>query len=666
LNRLRTISSKAFGGSASALLVAFDYQYNAANQRTRVNREDGAYWVYTYDDLGQVISGRKYWGDGTEVAGQHFDYAFDTIGNRTATGGRASAVSAYTPNRLNQYSQRTVPSQVDVQGVANPTANVTVRVVDGTTFTAARKGEYYRHALNVGNNVYPEVEVKSLYGSTQTQTGRVFNRPATETFTYDADGNLTQDGRWTYVWDGENRLIEMKRDTGTPPGARQRLVFEYDHQGRRIRKRFDTHNGSGWDLGPDTAFAYDGWNLVAELNAASSNTRIRTYLWGLDLSGSEQGAGGVGGLWLVTDYTTVTYHWPACDGNGNVAALVAQANGSLSARYEYGPFGETLRATCPMAKQNPFRFSTKYTDNETGLLYYGYRYYDPVTGRWPNRDPIGEDGGFNLYKFVYNSPGNRIDPKGLNSLLSVVSGCAMSLLTESIDKKLDQQFVCKELADRMRGVTEPRKGEQDAYDIDLCNDFYLRPYFPPGHHPASVAKTLRNCILSGLKGKAVEKALEEVTDPVKLRILEKLLNAASDPDVDASINVKVDVKCVNKKAQLTLNYSTAVSVNGRSATLENQTVGPFGCSIGTQLFGGKKLDDCCAKCARQEEEEMSTARNTFSIWSMLLLLMSGCCTTQPSDPVASFLRTNPTEAKEYTRGQFGRLQHADRRAIREH
>jgi len=53
-----------------------------------------------------------------------------------------------------------------------------------------------------------------------------------------------------------------------------------------------------------------------------------------------------------------------------VAALVAQANGSLSARYEYGPFGETLRATGTLAKHNPFRFSTKYTDNETGLLYY--------------------------------------------------------------------------------------------------------------------------------------------------------------------------------------------------------------------------------------------------------------------------------------------------------
>jgi hypothetical protein len=93
-----------------------------------------------YDELGQVVSGRKYWADGTEVAGQQFDYTFDTIGNRKNTGGRASAVSTYSVNRLNQYSQRTVPNQVDVLGIANPTADVTVRVLGGTTFTAGRKG----------------------------------------------------------------------------------------------------------------------------------------------------------------------------------------------------------------------------------------------------------------------------------------------------------------------------------------------------------------------------------------------------------------------------------------------------------------------------------------------------------------------------------------------
>ena len=72
-------------------------------------------------------------------------------------------------------------------------------------------------------------------------------------------------------------------------------------------------------------------------------------------------------------------------------------------RYEYGPFGEVLRATGPMAKANPFRFSTKYQDDETNLLYYGYRYYSPSFGRWISRDPIAEKGGSNLYAFLANN-----------------------------------------------------------------------------------------------------------------------------------------------------------------------------------------------------------------------------------------------------------------------
>ncbi len=79
---------------------------------------------------------------------------------------------------------------------------------------------------------------------------------------------------------------------------------------------------------------------------------------------------------------------------------------------EYGPFGEVLRATGPMAEANALRFSTKYQDEETGLVYYGYRY--EKDGRWPNRDPIGERGGLNLYGFVGNNPISRIDPLGLD------------------------------------------------------------------------------------------------------------------------------------------------------------------------------------------------------------------------------------------------------------
>jgi RHS repeat-associated protein len=70
-----------------------------------------------------------------------------------------------------------------------------------------------------------------------------------------------------------------------------------------------------------------------------------------------------------------------------------------------------------MAKVNPFRFSTKYDDDESDFLYYGYRYYNPSTGRWLSRDPKGERGGKNLYGFVKNCPLNKVDPKGKDAMV---------------------------------------------------------------------------------------------------------------------------------------------------------------------------------------------------------------------------------------------------------
>jgi RHS repeat-associated protein len=92
--------------------------------------------------------------------------------------------------------------------------------------------------------------------------------------------------------------------------------------------------------------------------------------------------------------------------------LVNATNGNISAKYEYGPFGEVFCSVGDMAKVNPFGFSTKYTDNETDLLHYGYRYYSPALGRWMSRDPIEEQGGLNLYGFVNNDPVNKWDKDG--------------------------------------------------------------------------------------------------------------------------------------------------------------------------------------------------------------------------------------------------------------
>jgi len=111
--------------------------------------------------------------------------------------------------------------------------------------------------------------------------------------------------------------------------------------------------------------------------------------------------------------SATTNAFVAYDGNGNVTALINALDGTLLANYDYGPFGEVIRATGPARGTNPFRFSTKYQDDESDLLYYGRRYYKPSTGTWLSRDPVGENRQHNLYGFVHNAPLLGVDLFGL-------------------------------------------------------------------------------------------------------------------------------------------------------------------------------------------------------------------------------------------------------------
>lgn len=417
LNRLAAIVSQPSGSGES--LVSFAYRYNDANQRVRTTGEDGSAWSYSYDTLGQVTSGKRAWADGTPVAGQQFEYGFDTIGNRTVAreGGDATGAagalrtSSYTNNALNQLTSRGVPSKVDLLGVASAAATVTV---SGTNSGVYRKGSYFRKEHTVTNNTYPTFTITAINGATSnTISGEIFVPPGTETFTYDFDGNLTTDGRWTCSWDAENRLTQIESLSSPPAGSQRKLVFEYDHLSRRIRKTV-YENGSG-SASLDLKFVYDEWNLLAELNG-TNNAAVCTYLWGSDLSGTPQGAGGVGGLLLVKRASEAS-RFAAYDGNGNVAALIDGTTGSVSARYEYDPFGKTIRQSGTVSSGNPVGFSTKYTDAETGDMYYGYRHYWPSGGRWKSRDPINEDGGYNLFAFAANRPITAFDALGLDPVL---------------------------------------------------------------------------------------------------------------------------------------------------------------------------------------------------------------------------------------------------------
>jgi RHS repeat-associated protein len=235
--------------------------------------------------------------------------------------------------------------------------------------------------------------VKNLVGPNQEDavtevTKSAFLAQTPEAFTHDADGNLTDDARWHYTWDGENRLVAIETSTSaaTAGVARQKLEFAYDGQSRRVSKSVSNWSGTAWVPASSTIFLYDGWNLIAELNALSSNAAVRTFAWGLDLSGSPQGAGGVGGLLAVVDAAASATYFAAMDGNGNVSGLIS-SSGSVGAKYDYNAFGEIVVAEGVFAANRPFRFSSKYTDIETGHLYYGYRCYAPETGRWLSRDP---------------------------------------------------------------------------------------------------------------------------------------------------------------------------------------------------------------------------------------------------------------------------------------
>ncbi|MGB0155105.1 MAG: RHS repeat domain-containing protein [Verrucomicrobiales bacterium] len=145
-----------------------------------------------------------------------------------------------------------------------------------------------------------------------------------------------------------------------------------------------------------------------------------------------QGAGGVGGL-LAVRFGDQDYY-PLYDGNGNVTEYLDNA-GVVVAHYEYDAFGKVAAISGSQAGDFAFQFSTKYADAESGLSYYGFRYYDAVSGRWLNRDPIAERGGWNLYGFVKNNGVGRIDLFGLSCMpdSAVLAGCSEDWALEDVE-----------------------------------------------------------------------------------------------------------------------------------------------------------------------------------------------------------------------------------------
>ena len=299
----------------------------------------------------------------------------------------------------------------------------------------------------------------------------------TQLYTYDADGNLLtmwHNGElWTYTWDGENRLIKAELPT-------QKVECAYDYQGRRVSKKTYAKavGATELTLSKTEKYLYDGWNCIAVYNA--DNALQKSYLWGEDLSGSLQGAGGVGGLLAETN-ASGTY-LPAYNGNGDVMAYLNAADKSIVAEYHYNAFGGTLYATGAMTEAFAYRFSTKPLDTESNLYYYGYRYYTPDTGRWTSRDPLEEKGGVNIYATVCNNLINLIDILGKRPLTAeeqrIIS--KMESLAVTYDK-YDPEFskAIRAVISDIKQYVDSVKGERDPANLRMGLNA-LRIWVKPG------------------------------------------------------------------------------------------------------------------------------------------------------------------------------------------
>jgi RHS repeat-associated protein len=245
-------------------------------------------------------------------------------------------------------------------------------------------------------------------GRSATNTVNV-NLATSVPFQYDANGNLTNDGLRNFAYDDENQLIKV-----WVPGQWS-SVFTYDGKmRRRIRQEF-TWTNSAWVQTNAVYYVYDGNLVIQERDL--NNLPTTTYTRGNDLSGSLQGAGGIGGMLARSSQQyaddplagNAFYH---ADANGNITMLVNSSQ-AVVAKYLYDAFGNVLSASGLLANANRYQFSSKEKDLNSGLVYYLYRFCDPNLQRWLNEDPIGELGGINLYDFVANNPNSLIDPFGL-------------------------------------------------------------------------------------------------------------------------------------------------------------------------------------------------------------------------------------------------------------
>ena len=376
--------------SVSSGTNTFEYSYLPGSSLVSgMTASTGHAWERIYEpnrDLIAVVHNR--YGDRTI---SRFDYANDEIGRRVA---RVDSGEAFDQTAFERYAYNARSELIGAHRFYGSDIADESRPVSGRSFEYAYDPMGNRISSTEEKNGTPVVT--SYWSNELNQYARTTNASETVEFEYDEDGNTTFDGRFHYAWNGENRMVRADESVAASNHGPVIITYAYDEQGRMVAKTIDGTNHI------DRTSIWDGYNIVREtINGTATHN-----VWGLDLDGTIQGCGGVGGLLAVAENDG--YSLSVCDANGNVSEYLS-AKGNVSVHYEYAPFGEHHSTTGHVFR---IRHASKVYSEILGANEYQFRFYDNGLGRWKSRDYLSFTND-EKYRFVGNNPVLLSDTLGL-------------------------------------------------------------------------------------------------------------------------------------------------------------------------------------------------------------------------------------------------------------
>ena len=230
-------------------------------------------------------------------------------------------------------------------------------------------------------------------GGSVVNAGNQLTADATHSYQYDDNGNLTRKtllatGNFTqYTYDAENRLTKVEGFIAGNPTPAFTSTYRYDGLGRRIEKVAN---------GQTKRYIYDGEDILLEYDGANVLQARYTHGPGIDEP-----------IAVTNGGSTFFYHQ---DGLGTVTDLTDSV-GATAKSYSYDAYGTIVDQTGTL--DQPYTYTGRELDNETGLYHYRARSYEPRLGLFLQKDPIGVEEGKNLYVYVRGNPVNKVDPQGL-------------------------------------------------------------------------------------------------------------------------------------------------------------------------------------------------------------------------------------------------------------